>query len=150
MWFESIPLGKGYFSDTGYRLRKNSFDHKDYYWPFAETLTKEFFEYKKFNSDIFYNSETSSSKIASMYFRIQTDKINHSRTVYGFMDWLGDVGGINEVMSAVFIFILGGYLRFNFMVATMQSLYSPTSFGVSDVLFHEKGSQGCEDDNEGG
>jgi len=29
------------------------------------------------------------------------------------MEWLGEVGGISEIMSRVFGFFLGGYLAFN-------------------------------------
>ena len=68
-----------------------------------------------------------------MYFRIQTDKTNHSRQVYGFMDWLSDVGGVFEVLSMTFLFIFGGFLRYNFVVSSIQSLYSPLTFGDSKL-----------------
>jgi len=48
-----------------------------------------------------------------MYFRIEIDEILHDRLVLGFMEWLGEVGGIAEILGRVFCFFLGGYLAFN-------------------------------------
>ena len=56
---------------------------------------------------------TNHYKIAEMYFRLETDQLKHERQVFGFMDWLGEVGGITELLTRFFTFILGGYLTFN-------------------------------------
>ena len=45
--------------------------------------------------------------------------IEHSRIVYNLMDWLGDIGGINEILQIIFMFAIGGFLNFNI---SMQSL----------------------------
>ena len=44
---------------------------------------------------------------------MEIDEILHDRLVIGFMEWLGAVGGIAEIMTRVFSFFLGGYLAFN-------------------------------------
>ena len=69
-----------------------------------------------------------------MYFRIQTDQIDHSRQVYRFMDWLGDVGGIGEILTILFMFVFGGYLKFHLVVTSMQSLYSPEICHTAEVV----------------
>jgi len=52
-------------------------------------------------------------RIAEMYFRIEIDEILHDRLVIGFMEWLGEVGGIAEIMSRALGFFLAGWLAFN-------------------------------------
>ena len=62
--------------------------------------------------DTYKTSETN-NKLATIQFRLDQDKINHTRIVYNFMDWLGDIGGIGEVLRFVFMVIFGNYLAFN-------------------------------------
>ena len=52
-------------------------------------------------------------RIAEMFFRIDVDEIMHERFAFGFMDWLGVIGGITELLTRIATFILGGYLSFN-------------------------------------
>jgi len=51
--------------------------------------------------------------IAEIYFRIDNDEYIHEKYVFGVMDWLGEVGGITELLGRFFTFIIGGYLAFN-------------------------------------
>ena len=124
LMFDSIPLGKGYFSDSGYRMRKNVFTRQDNYWPMAGRPTNEFYDYVKYNSETMYDNYKTLDTIGLFYFRISTDKIDHERQVYRFMDWLGDVGGIGDVISFGILLIFGGFLEFNFQISTIESLYS--------------------------
>ena len=66
-------------------------------------------------------------KIAEMFFRIDTTKIQHERTVYRFMDWLGDIGGISEVISFTIMFIFGEYFEFGSKISIIKELYSKNS-----------------------
>ena len=53
------------------------------------------------------------NKIAEIYFRLETDQIKHERYVLSFIDWLGEIGGVTELLTRFGTFILGGYLGFN-------------------------------------
>ena len=44
LWFPTIPLAKGYYSDTGYRFRKNIFEGLDNWAPFLHGYTKMFYD----------------------------------------------------------------------------------------------------------
>ena len=57
-----------------------------------------------------------------MYFRIKVDAVNHARNVYSTMDWLGDVGGIKDFLMEILVLVFGGYIQFNGMVQTYESL----------------------------
>lgn len=138
MMLPSIPIGPGKFSDTGYRFRKNMFKGLDHWVPFMFEKDKDFWDY------IFYSTDTvdvvpdnkwfgsRSQIIAKMYFRIDIEKIEHSRQVYRLMDWLGDVGGVGDVLSFGFMLFFGGYLSFNQEVCTMKSLYCDHADDGSD------------------
>ena len=39
------------------------------------------------------------------------------------MDWLGDIGGIGDVLTFLVMIFFGGYFRFNCSMSTMLSLY---------------------------
>ena len=77
LFFPSIPLSKGSFSDTGYRFRKNVFSRKDN-WIFENEVQETFYDFLIFNSDSM-NIDPKSNILAKMYFRIETDKIEHFR-----------------------------------------------------------------------
>ena len=44
IFFPSIPLSKGLFSDTGYRYRKNIFQGLDNWAPFVNGYSKVFYD----------------------------------------------------------------------------------------------------------
>ena len=44
-------MKKGYFSDTGYRFRKNFCEFTDGWWPGRTTNIDSFYDIKFFNSD---------------------------------------------------------------------------------------------------
>jgi len=48
-----------------------------------------------------------------MYFRIDIDEIRHTRIVYEFMDWLGSIGGVAEILFHISYLFLGSWLSFN-------------------------------------
>lgn len=81
-----------------------------------------------------YDETKTSDIIGKFYFRVSTDKINHARQVYRFMDWLGDVGGIGGVIEFGIMLLFSGFLEFNFKVSTIESLYSVQAckFGNED------------------
>ena len=76
-WLPSIPLKKGKYSDTGYRFRRNVFDHIDEWYPGSQSNTHEFFDVTNYNSDTIEIDEFNEDfyGIAEMYFRLETDEI---------------------------------------------------------------------------
>ena len=60
--------------------------------------------------------------IAEMYFRVKTDTVEHNRQVFSLMDWLGSIGGIEEILNKVCIFFFGGFLQFNAVISTLNAL----------------------------
>ena len=39
------------------------------------------------------------------------------------MDWLGEIGGVTELLTRFVTFILGGYLAFNQLIAIQHEVY---------------------------
>ena len=105
-------MSSGKYSDNGYRFRKNSISLVDHWIPFYPPSKESFYDVKHYNTDTL-NVDPRSEVIAELYFRLDADMIEHSRKVYSFMDWLGDMGGIPAILSDGVMAIIGGYLAFN-------------------------------------
>ena len=58
-----------------------------------------------------------------MYFRLQVDQVTHTREVYTFMMFLGNLGGVTDLLLQIAGVILGGYAAFHSSFATIASLY---------------------------
>ena len=111
---QSFPLRKEYFTNSDYTLRKNHFEGVDHWFPYLNIDSKVFYDLLYSNSDTIQNDEgedaQTNTEIASIYFRLATEKIEHSRQVYRLMDWLGDIGGIGDMLTSCVMFFIGGYL----------------------------------------
>ena len=75
----------GFFSDTGYRFRKNAFNRKEDWYPFGSSVMERFFDIPYFNSDTFDVGEDN-NVIAEMYFRLEIDQVTHTKIVKQLMD----------------------------------------------------------------
>ena len=124
MFLPSIPLGPNTYSDTGYRFRQNTFEGEDSWNPFKPANETIFYDYTFFNTEVMVTDSSKTIRIADMYFRIDTDRYIHTRSMYSMMDWLGDVGGIGDVLKFGFLAFFGSYLSFNVSVQAMSSLYA--------------------------
>ena len=91
----------------------------------------------------FYNQDTfgidegrapvgPSSVIAEVWFRLDIDEVVHTREVYQFLDWMGDVGGCRDIMMAFFAIVFGGYVNFTSNIETMLHLYSKEALYRTD------------------
>ena len=80
-----IDISPGYFSDTGYRFRRNTFFRDDEWHPFYEKTVEEFYDSTLYNSDTFRVSEDS-NVIGELYFRLETEEVIHRRIVRQFID----------------------------------------------------------------
>ena len=78
-------------------------------------MKTEFFDITNYNSDTVEIDEFNEDfyGIAEMYFRLDSDEIKHERLVISLMDWLGEIGGITDLLTRIATFILGGYFGFN-------------------------------------
>ena len=90
-----------------------------------------------------------------MYFRLDTSRVEHTELQYGISDYLGDIGGIAELLIKISSFLLGGYLSFNSSIEIMKELYSHShedyEGGESQHEDGEKAAnKGSESEYEGG
>jgi hypothetical protein len=57
------------------------------------------------------------------------DQVTHSRNVYFFMDFIGDIGGVTGIMLQIFGWILGGYASYHSAFMTIAALYKVKKTG---------------------
>jgi len=108
IWLPSVPMSAGFYSDTGYRFRENIFLMHDSWVPGVSSEQTHFYEVTTFNSDPL-KVHTDHKVVAKMFFRIDVDKVIHTRKVFKFMDWLGAIGGIEKLLLKFTIVLLGGF-----------------------------------------
>jgi len=135
----------GIFTDTGSRIRLNSFQKADGIIQNYNSKyeTSQFYDYKDFNHDTYEvgfpneesnpeqtkirpdltQNENRNSAIAEMYFRLDVDHVVHERNVYHIMEWLGDIGGIKDLLMDIAIAIMGSWMAFNKAMEFMNALY---------------------------
>lgn len=90
-------------------MRENKLHKKDSWFPGIPGTIERFYDTLIYSSDTLTVSENH-MEIAMMYFRISTDLVVHKRVVFGFMDWLGALGGIDVILFNMFTFAVGGFL----------------------------------------
>ena len=61
--------------------------------------------------------------IAEVYFRIDTEAVSHQRQSFSFINFMGDVGGIKDILIAMISFFYGGYAQFQVEYTRTQYLY---------------------------
>ena len=123
IFIPSIPLAYPFYSDTGYRFRWNFFDRSDGYI-IPDNFNNTFFDVFEYNTDTFTSAPAGSEMlVAEMYFRLEVDQITHSRVVYNFMDFIGDLGGVNDIMLQLAGWVIGSYAAFHASWATVAALY---------------------------
>ena len=61
--------------------------------------------------------------IAKLFFRLDENELEHTKIVYRLIDFLGDVGGVSELLIWLCLFIFGGYLNFTKTLELMCSMY---------------------------
>ena len=86
-----------------------------------------FYDLTEFNSDTVEVRKMGefmpSRAIAEFYFRVDVDKIKHSRIVFGFMDWLGAIGGVERALLKIIGFFIGGYIQFHSNIELINQQY---------------------------
>ena len=88
-----------------------------------DAYTEYFYDVKLFNQDTFDVSDDF-EYIAEMYFRLDTDLMDHGRVDYTMYNLVEDLGGISELLVKTSAFVLGGFLSFNASLVIIDDLYS--------------------------
>ena len=61
--------------------------------------------------------------LVRFYWRIDTIQTNHFRYEYDFIAFLGDIGGIYQLLFFIAIFILGGFMSFNSSIEILKEVW---------------------------
>ena len=118
----SVALGKEY-SDCGYRFRYNKFIKTDG-WLLKDDDEDIFFDYFEYSKDEYDLAPVGEENmIYGGYIRLQVDQVTHTRIVYHFFDFIGDLGGTPAILLQISGWVLGSYAAFNAMYAFTSSLY---------------------------
>ena len=95
----------------------------------AFTKISKFYEIVNFNNDVFeIDPLLATNKLASIFFRIDTEEVQHTRKVYQLMDILGELGGLNSALTAMVMVVFGSYLTFSSDINYMTYMYSDQAF----------------------
>jgi hypothetical protein len=97
VYIPTVSLGYQY-SDTGYRFRYNKFTKTDGYL-IPKDGEDVFFDYFEYSRDSYDTAPDGyENMIYGGYYRLQVDQIIHTRTVYHFFDFIGDLGGTPAIL----------------------------------------------------
>ncbi len=83
-----------------------------------------------------------------LYFRIDINEVIHERRVYQLIDFLGDLGGINEVLMGFFCLCFAGYTEFHSGIETMIHLYSDQALYQKNPFINEDSSCSHEESKD--
>lgn len=118
VFIPGVPMNM--YSDTGYRFRYNEFERQDG-WFGPKNVLNAFFDYMFYNSDTYPSGPK--GVIAEMYFRLEVDQVSHGRVVYTIMDFIGDLGGVPDLLLQICGWVLGGWAAFHSSFATLSHLF---------------------------
>lgn len=127
-------MGGGQYTDSGQRFRYNDYLRQDG-WLIPKYIHNPFFDYSFYSSDTYPSPpESNEYLIAEIYFRLGVDQITHSRDVYFFINFIGDIGGVTGLLLKISGFIIGGYTSFHSIFTTISSLYKVKHSGENLFL----------------
>ena len=102
----------GYYKHTVIYLQKRSAERNDNYFTFwDDSTTNEFLGVNKILND--FETDSTNSKLVEFIFIVDPEEQIYSRSVYNVLTWSGDIGGvfgILEIVGAVLVEFLSGYL----------------------------------------
>lgn len=109
-----ISLKHGIYSDLDMFYRENVFDRYDHWEPWAKLSTYVF--YDTINNEMLINEIPEYNvytRLGEINIRNMPDKMIHTREVFAFSDWLGEVGGIREMLFFMFTVVIGSFADFH-------------------------------------
>lgn len=123
-WLSSIKLDPNHFTDTGFRNMLNVFEKQDHwYWP---SVTEDTFTSTTVASVDTWSSDRKCDNrtcIADIWFRNHVNKMNHTRIVIQFEEFLGRIGGIFGIVLGFIHFLFGDYVNFEAKLRWIQKFY---------------------------
>ena len=70
-----------------------------------------------------YIPDYDSANFYSTVYNLQSAGASHSRTIYGLLAFIGDLGGVTEVVMLMFGFFLYPISEFEFYIEAMSQLF---------------------------
>jgi len=95
---------------------------EDNWWIVGPENKETFFDITFYNQDTYYVN-SSNTLLTEIYFRFQNDQMMHYRSVFDFTEWLGQIGGIHEILITFMSFLIGSYVQFYAGIKKIRSLY---------------------------
>lgn len=124
IWMPLVSFKPGTFTDQGFRFRQNTIPRDDHWLPGVGESKQKFYDVTYYSSDAIVVGENYMT-IAEMYFRINTDCRQYHKSEYSLLNLLGDIGGVEMLLTQIFLFLLGGFIHFNGFVNTLDNLEIP-------------------------
>ena len=115
----------GEFTDAGYRFRPNLFDRVNkWYWPFSESSV--FYDLTFFNHHPFRINKKNikTTLIAEIYYRVDTNLIEHQKYVTGFSDFLDSLAGMMGFLFEILTALVGSFIFWQQMTLRCFDLYT--------------------------
>ena len=81
-----------------------------------------FFDFLQFSLDV-YEVPEDTELLSNFYFRLDVNQIEHSRQVFSLMDFIGDIGGVPDLLLQVGGWVIGSYAAFYASLSTFSELY---------------------------
>lgn len=99
-------------SIAGYRFIFNNFNHvDDPYWQVEQTET--FFSIEQQGHEEFTVPEgDKSNRIASLYYRLDVNQMEHEREVLLIEDFFGSIAGLWDLLLTILTFLFGNLINF--------------------------------------
>lgn len=106
-------------------LRLNTVETEDnVIYPFETDYEGDFYDIGKAVERPLSKYEPSNNKLLAMsYMTLSREEVNHERSVYMFLDLLGDLGGLTEVFKLAFGFFLYTISEHSFYLQATKRLF---------------------------
>ena len=102
------------FTDIGLRFRQNKYNTQDFwYWPFTDSST--FFNLVTYNYspvNVPPKQVKDAKKIGEVWFRIDTNVMDHTKKVTSFTEFLSSLAGMMGFLFTIAGSIFGSYVCF--------------------------------------
>ena len=70
-----------------------------------------------------YVSKFNPGSVYNTVVKLQSLKTEHQRKVYGFLGFIGDIGGVTEIVMKLFGFFVLPFSEFSFNLKAMKKLF---------------------------
>ena len=95
------------------------------------TISSHYFNFETINEYVApYGNKYSPSALASFTISLSSLTIEDTREVYSFLDFLGDIGGIFDILVLVVGYFINPVSEFSFTLKAIKVLYHAKNFGT--------------------